>query len=508
MWAASLPILCANGAVLAVHFSAWSWSIQETTLVHSLLFVSTTPLLLVGWAAVLWALAMIATPKRYDAAPQSDGALAMAPRPDVARTACAGGDQGQSPGDSEDDRACLVAPPKPSADTSASSSQTVPATGASEAASPTVPAAGGGPLVSMCTPSRAAAAFMSWGPHLPPTLLEIIGTVVGFSGAVLLTLDVKEAPVDNSGGGGGYSDVATLRGDLVATAGAAAMGVCLALGSGARRWAPLWIYAWTVTASAAVAAALASYALEPAARSAGLCCGSASLFGWMADPHLFGLLTATAFVSGICGHTFANAALSVRSCEDGRENDAHPARQTPSHVTTVSVPAGSGGSTAHCPPPSPCSPRTSLRSLCPWPCSWSLSLAEPSAGRWASRRGGAGLGAHMQPSDWGARLDPSARLLPLRAVQGPPSPLTLIAAPVLLLGAAGVIVGAREGGVSKRLEQALLRRCCSRRPVAVSAEPGAHIIASTGAGQGVDASSKDIHPAPSDSEASPLAAST
>lgn len=93
-------------------------------------------------------------------------------------------------------------------------------------------------------------------------------------------------------------------------------------------------------------------------------------------------------------------------------------------------------------------------------------------------------------------------------VQGPPSPLTLVAAPVLLLGAAGVIVGAREGGMSQRLKQALCR-CRSKRPAAtVPMEPHAHSI--SGAAEGVDAPSTDSHPAPCqcDSEASPLASFT
>lgn len=46
-------LLAASGGCLAVHFGAWVYSTQATSLAHSLLFVSATPLLL---AAGTWAL--------------------------------------------------------------------------------------------------------------------------------------------------------------------------------------------------------------------------------------------------------------------------------------------------------------------------------------------------------------------------------------------------------------------------------------------------------------------
>lgn len=45
-------LLAASGACLALHFGAWVYSVQATSLTHSLLFVSATPLFLAGgtWA--------------------------------------------------------------------------------------------------------------------------------------------------------------------------------------------------------------------------------------------------------------------------------------------------------------------------------------------------------------------------------------------------------------------------------------------------------------------------
>lgn len=42
--------LAGSGACLAVHFGAWVWGLQHTSLTHSLLMVSATPLLLAALA--------------------------------------------------------------------------------------------------------------------------------------------------------------------------------------------------------------------------------------------------------------------------------------------------------------------------------------------------------------------------------------------------------------------------------------------------------------------------
>ena len=45
----SIPHLIAIGFSLALHFGSWCWSVDNTSLAHSLLLVWTTPLLLVVW---------------------------------------------------------------------------------------------------------------------------------------------------------------------------------------------------------------------------------------------------------------------------------------------------------------------------------------------------------------------------------------------------------------------------------------------------------------------------
>lgn len=46
-------LLAASGACLCVHFGLWVYSVQTTSLAHSLLFVSATPLFLAGGAWLL-----------------------------------------------------------------------------------------------------------------------------------------------------------------------------------------------------------------------------------------------------------------------------------------------------------------------------------------------------------------------------------------------------------------------------------------------------------------------
>jgi len=49
----SVGLLVVSGALLAVHFGAWVWSIDNTSISHSLLFVCTTPLIILLYRVVL-----------------------------------------------------------------------------------------------------------------------------------------------------------------------------------------------------------------------------------------------------------------------------------------------------------------------------------------------------------------------------------------------------------------------------------------------------------------------
>lgn len=46
-------LLLVSGTSLAVHFGAWVWSVEQTSLIHSLLYGSATPLILAGGAWLL-----------------------------------------------------------------------------------------------------------------------------------------------------------------------------------------------------------------------------------------------------------------------------------------------------------------------------------------------------------------------------------------------------------------------------------------------------------------------
>lgn len=60
-----LVVMILSGLALGVHFAAWSISLTLTSLSHSLLFVCTTPLLLVGYHAVGYALCVFPHPPTW-----------------------------------------------------------------------------------------------------------------------------------------------------------------------------------------------------------------------------------------------------------------------------------------------------------------------------------------------------------------------------------------------------------------------------------------------------------
>lgn len=50
---ADLPLTALSGLALTVHFGTWVWSLQHTSLAHSLLLVSTSPVINVGVAVAM-----------------------------------------------------------------------------------------------------------------------------------------------------------------------------------------------------------------------------------------------------------------------------------------------------------------------------------------------------------------------------------------------------------------------------------------------------------------------
>ncbi|KAG2435052.1 hypothetical protein HYH02_012049 [Chlamydomonas schloesseri] len=181
--------LAGSGACLAVHFGAWVWGLQHTSLTHSLLMVSATPLLLAALALVL-----------------------------------------------------------------------------------------GSPI------SRG----------------EVGGALLGLAGAVVLSVSAT----------GGREAQAGLAGDLASLLASAVMVGYLSVGRRLRQWMPIFIYAFPVTGSAALALTLGGLALEPVSL---LGSGSHGSLGWLTSAHYAPWVLYLALGPGIVGHTGFNTLLRYLS---------------------------------------------------------------------------------------------------------------------------------------------------------------------------------------------------
>ncbi len=136
---------------------------------------------------------------------------------------------------------------------------------------------------------------------LPPTLFEVMGSLMGFLGVFVLLIGSSNSSAATEG------HAPTLAGNLAALLGAGSMLVYLEGGAILRSWMPLFVYALPVTATAALVLGVVSLAIEHETSCVGL--GPASLFGFLGSWDRFGLVFGAAAVSGIAGHTFANLAL-------------------------------------------------------------------------------------------------------------------------------------------------------------------------------------------------------
>ena len=138
------------------------------------------------------------------------------------------------------------------------------------------------------------------GAAKPPTLGEVAGAFLGFAGvAVMLS-------ASRTGGSTGSGPPPTLLGDVAAFAGGAVIIIYLEGGARLRQWVPTFIFALPVTCVAASMLAVWSIGLEGATVGG---FGPKSLLGFAGSPRRAGLALAAASVSGILGHTAANAAV-------------------------------------------------------------------------------------------------------------------------------------------------------------------------------------------------------
>jgi drug/metabolite transporter (DMT)-like permease len=134
----------------------------------------------------------------------------------------------------------------------------------------------------------------------PPTLLECVGTALGFSGAALLVLkSTEEIPAE-------VEVPISLEGDFAAFLGALMFVLLLDAGRTLRQWMPLFIYTFPVTLTASISLGAASLIMEDT-RFLGL--GGNSWFGWAGGgPPLWYSLGGAA-VAGMMGHLLCYLAL-------------------------------------------------------------------------------------------------------------------------------------------------------------------------------------------------------
>ena len=125
-----------------------------------------------------------------------------------------------------------------------------------------------------------------------PSRLEILGAVVGFSGAAITLLDQGHQQGEHT---------VTLWGDALAFFGAIFVVGYIVSGRVLREWMPIFLYAFPVTLLASLLLIPASMAVEPEFTTFGV-------IGWT-DAEFFPWFLALALIAGLLGHTGLNTCL-------------------------------------------------------------------------------------------------------------------------------------------------------------------------------------------------------
>jgi drug/metabolite transporter (DMT)-like permease len=167
--------------------------------------------------------------------------------------------------------------------------------------------------------------------QLRPTMLETLGSIIGLAGGLIMLGDVGSnhgnssneynnnntihsngtnvVNVAPSSGAESSGKVVTVEGDMMALAGAATMCVYLLVGKSLRKWAPIWLYMTPVAFFAAWTCTFASLSLE---NTTFLALTPHSVFGFFALQYLI-----VAFYlgggAGVGGHTLINTLLRYLS---------------------------------------------------------------------------------------------------------------------------------------------------------------------------------------------------
>jgi drug/metabolite transporter (DMT)-like permease len=125
-----------------------------------------------------------------------------------------------------------------------------------------------------------------------PSRLEVLGAMIGFSGAAVTLLDQGSQQ-------GGHT--VTLWGDSLAFFGAVFVVGYIVSGRILREWMPIFLYAFPVTLFASLLLLPASWLMEPEFASFGIS-------GWT-DAEFFPWFLALALIAGLLGHTGLNTCL-------------------------------------------------------------------------------------------------------------------------------------------------------------------------------------------------------
>ena len=128
--------------------------------------------------------------------------------------------------------------------------------------------------------------------HRLPNRREILGAIIGFSGAALTLLDQGHQQ-------GGHT--VTLWGDALAFFGAVFVVGYIISGRILREWMPIFLYAFPVTLLASILLLPASWMMEPQFDAFGV-------IGWI-EPEYFPWFLALALIAGLLGHTGLNTCL-------------------------------------------------------------------------------------------------------------------------------------------------------------------------------------------------------
>ena len=300
-WAAAIPRMLLAGTALALHFCSWSWSIDHTTMPLSLLFVCTTPLIIVVVGSFGYLFTILRVRCFPNSSPSSDfrsSSESLSVRESLV-----------DPDESEDSNtfeslhsSSISSPDEKNHSLDGQIVNQVDIDDDVEVDERVLyQSADQNDETSLDDDDEIQIIEEDTKRH-PPTALEIIGAVIGFLSAVLLVVMPAPALSHNATA----EPVASAAGDLAAFFGALTFMVYLQIGSDLRQWMPLFMYAFPVTTSSAVFSAIVSMLYE----GTGFCIdGPSCLFGWASSLHLLMPILGAALVSGILGHTLLARSL-------------------------------------------------------------------------------------------------------------------------------------------------------------------------------------------------------